>query len=154
MNETLPLKDIHLPAEVSWWPPALGWWLVLLVVVVVLVCAWWLYKKLTRRTAIKAASALLVDIKQSKNNDELNTLKQLSMCLRRVSISVNPRNKTAGLTGKDWLEYLDQSVDGTPFSTGIGRYLSETPYRQTAPEDIEIDDLIELCECWLKRQHQ
>ena len=39
MNELqqLPLRDIHLPEAVSWWPPAYGWWLL---VVLLGACAW------------------------------------------------------------------------------------------------------------------
>ncbi|MBV1913365.1 MAG: DUF4381 domain-containing protein, partial [Cycloclasticus sp.] len=82
----------------------------------------------------------------------LETLKQLSACVRRVSISVNSRSEVASLTGKEWLNYLDQSVEGTPFSTGVGQYLSDALYRKKAPEELEIGALIELCEHWLKRQ--
>ena len=32
MNE-LPLRDIHLPDAVSWWPPAIGWWLLAIIIV-------------------------------------------------------------------------------------------------------------------------
>ncbi|HEY0199452.1 MAG TPA: DUF4381 domain-containing protein [Rhodanobacter sp.] len=36
------LRDIHLPAEPSWWPPAPGWWaLAVLLLLVLLASAWW-----------------------------------------------------------------------------------------------------------------
>ena len=153
MNEQLPLQDIHLPSAISWWPPAIGWWILLLLALLACVAAYYLYKKLTRKTPVKSAKALLLNIKQANNTDELDTLKQLSAFVRRVSISVNPRTDVASLTGKQWLNYLDQSVEGTPFSTGVGQYLSDAQYRKNAPEDLDIDQLIELCERWLKRQH-
>lgn len=152
MSQELPLRDIHLPDAVTWWPPAMGWWLLLLMIVLFLVGSWLLYKKLTRRTAVKSATALLLNIKQLSNKDELASLKQLSACIRRLSISVNSRSHTASLTGKDWLNYLDQSVEGTPFSAGVGQYLSDAPYRKKAPEDLDLDALIKLCEYWIKEQ--
>ena len=30
----LPLRDIHLPGSVGWWPPAIGWWLLAALVLV------------------------------------------------------------------------------------------------------------------------
>ena len=31
------LKDIHEPAAVSLWPPAIGWWLLLVIVILLIV---------------------------------------------------------------------------------------------------------------------
>ena len=33
---TLPLRDLHLPEPVGWWPPAPGWWILLLLVTTLL----------------------------------------------------------------------------------------------------------------------
>jgi len=72
--------------------------------------------------------------------------------VRRVAISVSPRAKAAGLTGRQWLEFLDASVKGLPFSEGIGQLLADAPYRKTPPTELEVSQLIDLCEDWLKAQ--
>ena len=150
MDQELPLRDIHLPEAITWWPPAIGWWLLLFVILAALVGGWMLYKKLTRRTAIKTGLEMLLSIKQSEENDQLALLKQLSSCIRRVAMSTDSRAEVASLTGEKWLSYLDQSVEGTPFSSGVGQYLSDAHYRQTAPEGLDSEALINLCESWLK----
>jgi hypothetical protein len=152
MEQSLPLRDIHLPEAISWWPPALGWWLLLVLIPLLIFGAWWLYKGLTRNTTVKSAKRLLATIKEDQNTDDLQKIQQLSTWLRRVSISIAPRQNSAGLTGKAWLTYLDNGVDGSPFSEGIGQCLADVQFRQSAPADLDITGLITLCETWLKGQ--
>lgn len=153
MNPTLlDLKDIHEPEAIGWWPPAIGWWILAVAIPLLIICLIWLYKRLTRKTALKTAGKILAEIKQDASRDNLQKLCDLSVLVRRVAISVSPRAKTAGLTGRQWLEFLDSSVKGMPFSEGVGQLLADAPYRKTPPTASEISQLIDLCEDWLKAQ--
>lgn len=153
MNQTfLDLKDIHEPEAIGWWPPAIGWWILAVAIPLLIILLVWLYKRLTRKTALKTANKMLARIKQDATQDNLQKLSELSVLVRRVAISVSPRAKAAGLTGRQWLEFLDRSVKGTPFSEGIGQLLGDAPYRNTPPTELEISQLINLCEDWLKAQ--
>lgn len=148
----LPLKDIHLPEAIGWWPPAIGWWLLAVLIPLLIVFLYWIYKRLTRRTAIKTARNNLAAIRQNPALDNSKKLHEISMLIRRVAISVNPRTEAASLTGRQWLAFLDKSVKGAPFSEGCGQLLAEAPYRNTPPDDLEISQLFRLCEDWLKAQ--
>ena len=148
----LPLKDIHLPDAISWWPPAIGWWMLVILIPLLMVFFIWFYKKLTRKTAIKTAKKILAQIKQDTTRDNSQKLCELSVLIRRVAISVSPRAETAGLIGREWLVFLDGSLKGSPFSEGIGQLLADAPYRKMSPTELEISQLISLCEDWLKSQ--
>jgi Domain of unknown function (DUF4381) len=148
----LPLRDIHLPEPIGWWPPALGWWLLAILIPLVLALIFWLYKFLTRKTAIKAAKKLLLNIKQGHQRDNSQKLKELSILIRRVAISTTARSGCAGLTGRQWLEFLDRSVKGAPFTQGIGQLLANAPYQHRSPTEQEISQLTSLCEDWLTAQ--
>ncbi|MGZ4979137.1 MAG: DUF4381 domain-containing protein [Methylobacter sp.] len=153
MNPTLlDLKDIHEPEAIGWWPPAIGWWILAVLIPLLIILLIWLYKRLTRKTAIKTANNILAQIKQDQTRDNLQKLSDLSVLVRRVAISMSPRAKAAGLTGRQWLEFLDRSVKGLPFSDGAGRLLADAPYRKTPPTEQELSQLIDLCEDWLKAQ--
>ena len=153
MNQTLlDLKDIHEPEAIGWWPPAIGWWILAVAVPLLIVFLVWLYKRLTRKTALKTASKILAEIKQDTSGGNLQKLRDLSVLVRRVAISVSPRAKAAGLTGRQWLEFLDRSLKGLPFSEGAGQLLADAPYRKTPVTDQELSQLIDLCEDWLKAQ--
>lgn len=147
----LPLKDLHLPEAIGWFPPAIGWWLVLLLIPVLMMLVYGCYKRLTRKTALKTAKKMLTTIKNS-TLDNAQKLTELSALLRRVAISATPRAQTAGLTGQAWLAFLDSSLKDAPFTTGVGRCLADAPYRQSAPSELEISQLISLCEDWLNAQ--
>lgn len=152
----LPLKDIHLPEAISWWPPAIGWWLLAVLIPLLIIVFVKAYKRLTRKTAIKTAKKILANIKQDSSKDNVQKLRELSVLLRRVAISVSPETDVAGLTGREWLAFLDNSLKGSPFSAGVGSCLANEPYqrphRQLPLADSEISQLIGLCEDWLKAQ--
>ena len=148
----LPLKDIHLPEAIGWWPPAIGWWLLAIITPLLIVFLYWFYTRLTRKTAIKTAKKTLAAIKGNQSLDNKQKLGELSILIRRVTISVNPRTEAASLTGRQWLNFLDKSLTGGPFSEGVGQLLADAPYRNNPPTELEIDQLISLCEDWLNAQ--
>ncbi len=150
--QQLPLRDIHLPEAISWWPPALGWWLLLVLVPLVIYFVYWLVKSINRKTAIKTAKKLLLQLKQDNRLDNAQKLKEISTLIRRVAISTFSRAECADLTGQQWLEFLDRSVKGAPFAQGVGQLLATAPYRNYSPTEQEITGLINLCESWLKAQ--
>jgi hypothetical protein len=147
----LPLKDLHLPEMIGWFPPAFGWWLVVVLIPLSLWFLYGCYQRLTRKTSLKTAKRLLNTLKNStvSNSEKLT---ELSALLRRVAISVAPRAQTASLTGQAWLAFLDSTLKDAPFTTGAGRCLADAPYRQSPPSEQEIYQLISLCEDWLKAQ--
>lgn len=148
----LPLKDIHLPEAIGWWPPAIGWWLLAILIPLLIAVLYWFYKRLTRKTAIKTAKKNLATIKENPALDNNQKLRELSMLIRRVAITVSPRTEAASLTGRQWLEFLDKSLTDAPFSEVCGQLLADAPYRNTLPTELEISQLISLCEDWLKAQ--
>ena len=55
--------------------------------------------------------------------------KQLSELLRRGMLAYAPREKVAGLTGSEWLAWLDQGMPLPYFHTEGGKSLLNLPYR-------------------------
>ena len=148
----LPLKDIHIPPAISWWPPAIGWWLLAALLIVLGTAGYFLRRRQQRKTALKTARKLLLHLKQDTTLAPQEKLSELSTLIRRVAISTHPRAAIASLTGQQWLQFLDNSVPGAPFSQGIGQVLADGHYRPQLSTDLDMAALISLCESWLKQQ--
>jgi hypothetical protein len=123
------LRDIHLPAEPSWWPPAPGWWL--LAAVALAVMAWLAWRALRRarlqrrRRRLRAAWAEAVARHAPEQGAAL--VAELSLLLRRAAKRHAP--KALALQGEAWLEFLDAGDPQRPFRDGAGRLLLDGPYR-------------------------
>ncbi|MBF0470943.1 MAG: DUF4381 domain-containing protein [Gammaproteobacteria bacterium] len=128
---TLPLRDIHLPPEISWWPPAPGWWLIvsLLLLLLGLSLLWRRYRnrRRLRREALKALRE--IERRFHQNSDKQQLLSAISTLLRRLAISHEPGSNRAGVIGEAWLRYLDHAADDRPFSRGAGEVLATGPYQ-------------------------
>ena len=149
---TLPLRDIHLPAAVSWWPPALGWWLLVgLGVAALLVATWWLRRYRARR-ANRAALALLETAATQAATQPLAAVQTVSVALRRF-VMTTEQEGAAAITDEAWLALLDSRWNRQGFSTQAGRLLAQAPYMPA--ERVATDaavQLIEMARDWLRVQ--
>ncbi|MEA1049270.1 DUF4381 domain-containing protein [Lamprobacter modestohalophilus] len=154
LGSSLNLRDIHLPAEPGFWPPAPGWWLLF---TLLLGGALWLgrlgwgqYRRLRRRQRILAE----LDRLQRAGLQGPALIAALSALLKRVALSRYPRTEVAALTGTDWLAFLDRSGGNGRFATGPGRVLADGAYAPAAPEGDPGRDrqaLLTLVRDWLRR---
>jgi Domain of unknown function (DUF4381) len=152
----LPLRDIHLPGAIGWWPPAFGWWLVAALVLVVLALyGVHYYRARHKRAALKAMTRVRAALEQGA--EPVACLQFLSTILRRFAMTSVARavgeGDVAGLIGERWLRYLDGRWNRTDFSAGLGKRLLAAPYAR--PNSIERGTAIELtalCTAWLAAQ--
>lgn len=138
MFEQLPLKDIHTPEPVSWWPPAVGWWLLPVAVVLIAVAAWMLARAgrrfLARRRLRRQALGELARIRRdfAEGGDAARPMERLSVLLRRVAVTVFEEPGIAGTSGRariDWLVRTGPTaLDGRALAP-----LAEAPYRPAPP---------------------
>lgn len=149
-QQSLPLKDIHLPSTVSWWPLAPGWWMIILLVLLMLL-AWRFRRQIRAWLAPGIRSIALSRLDKIANNHQLNNQQKvqgISQLLRQSAISSTSREQVAGLAGDQWLEFLDGDDPQQPFSKGVGRSLIDAPYRPDTKVDVE--SLLKLARNWLK----
>ena len=153
----LPLRDIHLPEPVSWWPPAPGWWMLFAVVIIALGISWWLYRRWRQRRILRELEAQLDAIKTEyqQHHDGVKTVTQLSVLLRRACISFFPRKDVAGLTGERWLAFLDHISNSLEYSEGAGKLLLDAPYKPAeAIDEKQITPLFNLVGHTLQQAYQ
>jgi len=148
VDETqLPLRDLHLPDPIGWWPPAPAWWfLVLLAAIAIGYLTWQAYKKWrfnhARRFALQELARYETEYCEHRNPVRL--AKQLSELLRRAMLAYAPRDQVAGLTGEAWLQWLDQGMPLPYFHTEGGKSLLQLPYRDPASDfsSVDVDALL------------
>lgn len=148
------LRGWHLPKPVSWWPPAPGWWLLLaLVLAVAAVLLVWAYRHRRRTAAGRAARRQLEALEKgfAADRDSRRYIAELSRLLRRLALVRYPRERVAGLSGRDWLAFLDTTGGSGGFSGGVGTLLVSEAYRpEGAVESAgEVAELHRLVARWI-----
>ena len=151
MNPTGPeLRDIHVPADPSWWPPAPGWWLLAAIVIAVL--AWVILRLRQRMQRRQWRQRVIAELDRittdaSLRADPPRLLGELSQLLRRSARLIDVA--APSLRGTNWLAFLDQQLGGDEFSRGPGRVLLDGPYQRHT--SIDVDTLLALVRRWLMR---
>ncbi|MFD2179003.1 DUF4381 domain-containing protein [Veronia pacifica] len=100
----IPLEDIQLVDTPGWWPLAWGWWLLFAVsVIVISLTIFWYLKHKKHGQAKREALKRLAEIGNNAEIAAINTL------LRQAALSYFPRDLVAGLSGAEWLSFLDET---------------------------------------------
>ncbi|MBT8131166.1 MAG: DUF4381 domain-containing protein [Gammaproteobacteria bacterium] len=148
----LPLRDIHLPEAIGWWPPAPGWWLlaILAVVIVSLLVQRWRRDQALRNSTAYLAHRELKQIEAAwqEHGNAQHLTQDISTWLRRVAMSLGTRQQAASLTGEHWWHYLDELAGAGIFSNGGGRLIADAPYQADA--QVDAGELIRLCNRWVE----
>lgn len=131
----LPLRDLHLPDPIGWWPLAPGWWVLIVLFAIgfagLLYRAWQSYRfNAPRRHAMRCLAA--AEAEYLSHRDPFRLGRQVSELLRRAMLAYAPRHEVAGLTGDAWLRWLDKGLSVPYFHTEGGKSLLQLPYRDPA----------------------
>jgi len=146
------LADIHLPQAIGLWPVAPGWW-ILLALFVLLIILIFLFSKdrssAQKQITKKQQKALaLIELSEIEKHYKTavrphQSIKQLSVFLRRFALSQFHREQVASLTDTQWLSLLDKMFDTAssrqPFTNEFAELLTMVPYQPDSNElDIEL----------------
>ncbi len=145
MNTPYPLselRDLHLPAAVSPWPPAPGWWIllalfVLLIVVVGYMLAHYLDSRKYRRKALAEHSKIC-----SLEGDKERIQNFLEL-LRRTVISATGETHSASLQTDEFLNFLQESCSKKSLFNCDREKLDQALYSPLLGDEIE--GLRDLC---------
>jgi hypothetical protein len=124
----------------------------LLVLLLLIAALYALFQRRQRKQLQRLALFELEEMKRqySELENPQQLLEGLSRLLRQAAILHFQQNNCAGLVGEDWLSFLDQQLEGRPFSQGPGRLLAEGPYLPRI-EQVDTEALLIVCRRWLQQ---
>jgi hypothetical protein len=148
-NPLAGLQEIPLPDPISYAPATAGWIVVGALLLALLVYLAWRAAKRWRANAYRRAA--LAELATIEKTTSLGALPAL---LKRTAIAATSRDEVAGLSGQEWLRFLDRTLGGESFTRGHGQLLTRIAYRtQLQFDDIPRDDvaqLLQLSRRWIK----
>ncbi|PSW21788.1 DUF4381 domain-containing protein [Photobacterium sanctipauli] len=143
----LPLADLHLPEAPGVWPLAWGWWAVIILGLVI--AAFVLVRIRKANAANKARKEALNQLKQLKQAGSFN---QLNLLLRQVAMSYYPRQDVAGLTGTQWLAFLDSSLPAPQRGfEALAKQWQQGLFSNQALSESDFNACYKQAELWMKK---
>ncbi len=150
-HASLPLRDIIVPLDQGWWPPAPGWWLVAVIVLYIL---WLIVRRLVKYFTYEFAAlrkAALNELFMLQNQATLSDhqfAERVSALLKRVAVVRYAQYQPALLSGKAWLAFLDQTNPAQSFSRAGGEAIGHAQYQDGSI--INRCKLVDAANDWVK----
>lgn len=145
------LRDVMVPAPVSWVPQTWGWVLLATILVIAIgVCGAIWFVHFRRNAYRRAALRLLGGIeRQADTTPSCQAASAIAVLLKRTALSVWPREKVAGLSGQNWIDFVERQNRGK-IGDNLRLLLSEQEYRG-ADQQLDIAALIAEARQWIEQ---
>lgn len=153
MNANVPsieqLKELGLPAPVSYWPQTWGWWVLLaLLLVAFAVWAFRAWLRWRRNAYRREALARL---------NTLEDLRELPELLKRVALSMplpaEEHQRVPTLNGADWQAFLRRH-GGDRLPDDFSRQLADLAYAEPSTlSPQQRAQLLAQCKTWVEHHH-
>ncbi|MFK3823505.1 DUF4381 domain-containing protein [Pseudomonas yamanorum] len=152
MNANVPsieqLKELGLPAPVSYWPQTWGWWVMLGLLAIALlvlgVRAWLRW----RRNAYRREALARLNV--------IEDLRELPELLKRVALSMplapEEHQRVPTLSGADWQAFLLRH-GGTAVPEDFSRQLASLAYGSADVSSAQREQLLAQCKTWVEHHH-
>lgn len=155
---SIPIRDIHLPESVSWWPLAPGWWITLGLLLLAAAVVYFLKFIKERQQLNKQVMQEFENlVERYKCDKDINLLlSDVAQLIRRVSITTFSDKQVAALTGDEWLQFLDsvftkgKNSQTLSFQGALGELLISGQYQKShSIDENRLDQLLILSKAWL-----
>jgi len=140
------LRDIHLPAQVSFWPLAWGFCL-LIALIPLTVVIYHLLKPYCMSFKIK--KSYLAKLEALAASTHPDTLSSIALLLKQAALMNYPRAEVAPLYGDKWLAFLSKSAKNIKLDDAK-KIFSEALYQ--APQQLDLKPALALAKSWLRQQ--
>ncbi|MEZ9390472.1 DUF4381 domain-containing protein [Vibrio splendidus] len=151
MNQSLDLSPVIAPDAPTWWPLAWGWWAVSITGIVLIALVFFIVKRRQKNQSAKNEALACLRNSQSSNTLSPSTAQDI---VRQAALSYFPREKVAGLSGDDWLAFLDAQLAKPLFAAKQSQW-QQALYQDAALMNDEQkkaqQQLVDDCETWIRK---
>ncbi len=150
------LADIHLPADISYWPPAPGWWILTLIALALLMLA--IRRYIKHRNLLQICRHALAELSRcyssyaneasgTGNNLKLKYINEFNSVIRRVAIYHFPQSNVASLGGRAWVDFIKEKGESSKLDDSIAAALSFGRFQSEC--DVDVIALNSMGEEWI-----
>lgn len=153
------LADIHLPGEISYWPPAPGWWI--LAALIIATAIWSVIvigRKIRQRRICSFALQELESIhhdylasdkatKEADNAANLLFVNQFNAVIRRVALWHYPDGGIASLGGEAWVDFIREKGDSSAMTEEIAKVISHGRFMPSC--QVDTNQLLTFGQQWI-----
>lgn len=153
------LKDIAVPAPVSWMPQTWGWLLLAVVVALTAALAFLAWLRRYRANAYRREALRLMECIDKLMRDPSTRAEgadQLAAVLKRAAVAGWGRAPVASLSGAAWVRFLDDH-DDMRAKQALRELLDDLEYHGNAGLDAmqseEVEGISAAAKHWIERHH-